>query len=222
MERLSPEPTTILRTHERRRSIAVPSISIKLEMNFSGQSSAWRERKRVKLEIGVAETTMTKSGAQCDDEENYANRAKTKNQENARIIAAGKLRDESDRYGYHHQIAEDANHPGGNFGFLALAFRFAVGPILPPQATGRKDSLLRSQPVSSNDGNRQMPRATNPAPIAEIKRAMAAPATVPLVPGLWLFARNVNRESSPGTRNINPKQIKNAAAPLEGLVTQQF
>src|SRR5580692_12177259 len=97
------------------------------------------------------------------------------------------------------RFAQSSRHSQGEQGFASSTAACFFKRLYPPNAT-----------------------STSPAPIAEIKSAMAAPTIAPLVPGLRLFTRNVNRESSPGTRNIRPKQIKNAAAPLEGFVTQQF
>ncbi len=102
-------------------------------MNPSRQPPSRRKRQRAKLKIGIAKPLPPQRGANRIHEQNHGNQAEHQYQENARVIAPGKLRDGGDRHRNHHQVAENASHPGRDFLVLAQALCLPDGPIRPPQ-----------------------------------------------------------------------------------------
>src|SRR5580698_6193598 len=95
--------------------------------------AARRERERVKLEIGIAEAAPAKRGANSIHKKNSADEAKSQKQEDARIIVAARLREETGGDRKNHEIAKNADDPSCCFTLFAKALRFAVGPIRAPQ-----------------------------------------------------------------------------------------
>ena len=76
-------------------------IRIKLEMNPATKAATGRKRQRVKLEKRIAEALPAKRGAQGDHKKNYSNEAESQNQENARVIVTGELRNDADSHRNH-------------------------------------------------------------------------------------------------------------------------
>src|SRR5947209_5241771 len=99
--------------------------SIKFQVNSSSQAFAGRKRKRVELEVGVAETPVANRSASCHDDENGANQIETKDEEHARIPGLNKIRNylEEERQSDH--VAENREHPIEDFALLILTFRAA-------------------------------------------------------------------------------------------------
>ncbi len=112
---------------------AVLRLRFELEMNPSADAVARGKRQRIEFEIGIAEAPVTNRRANRVCEEDHANRAEAEKQKGARITAAHHLRCKPSDDREQDHVAENADHPIGDFGPLVQALRAAAGPVRAPQ-----------------------------------------------------------------------------------------
>ena len=102
-------------------------------MNPSTHTFAGRKRQGIELEVRVAEAPMANCGAQCLYDQNHAKQVEAEEQKHTRIAIAREIRNHAEEKRERDQIAENGEHPGGDFAFLVLTFRAARRPIQTPQ-----------------------------------------------------------------------------------------
>src|SRR5882757_7071213 len=100
---------------------------------------------------------MTNCGAQCLYDQNHAQQVEAEEHKHTRIAIAREIRDHAEEKRERNQIAENGEHPGGDFVFFVLTFRAARRPIQTPQP-GREwirflaCSLLLQESVAAEGG----------------------------------------------------------------------
>src|ERR1700674_1720663 len=130
---------------------------IEFQVNPSTHTFAGRKGQRLELEVRVAEAPMANCGAQGLYYQNHAKQVEAEEQKHTWVAIAREIRNHAEEKRERNQIAENGEHPGGDFALLVLTFRAARRPIQTPQP-GRKwirflaCSLLLQESVAAEGG----------------------------------------------------------------------